>query len=363
MDAIIALRRNEKNKEIFEAAGMSIRLSICIPTYNFGAFIGETLESILSQVTPEIEVVVVDGASTDNTFDVVTSFAKRFPQLRYHRLTKKGGIDKDMAETVARASGDYCWIMSSDDVIRPGAIAKMLRLMDEEADVYVCGLISCDFHMNPKYQEPILPADCDGMFDFNCMKDRHRYFENGLSLAAYFSFCSSLMVSRHKWNLVSYDSKFDGGCWGHVARILGMMPHGLRVRYVHEPMLNKRGDNDSFLSHGEVNRVRIDVDGYNQLADIFFAKDSFEAFHIRRILRECTGINHLFRLKMQCSLQGKLEDARTLDRVVAKLYCDPLPKNKIKHMAYKYTPFSIYRLVNWIYKLIKSRRSFLKSLA
>lgn len=342
---------------------MSIRLSICIPTYNFGAFIGETLESIVSQATPEIEIVVVDGASTDNTFDVVTSFAKRFPQLRYHRLAKKGGIDKDLAETIAQANGDYCWIMSSDDVIRPGAIAKMLKLIEEGADVYVCGLISCDLHMSPRYQEPILPADCDGMFDFNCVEERHRYFKSGNSLAAYFSFCSSLIVSRCKWNMVDYDPKFDGSCWGHVARVLGMMPHGLKVRYVHEAMLNKRGDNDSFLSNGAVNRVRIDVDGYNQLVNNFFGKDSFEAFHIRRVLREQTGINHLFGLKMQCSSQRKIDDIFILDRVVAQLYCDPLLKNKIKYAMFKYTPFSIYRIVNRIYKPAKKLPALLHSMA
>lgn len=332
---------------------MSIRLSICIPTYNFGVFISETLESIVSQATPEIEIVVVDGASTDNTFEVVTSFAKRFPRLRYHRLAKKGGIDKDMAESIAHANGDYCWIMSSDDVIRPGAIAKVLKLIDEGADVYVCGLISCDFHMSPKYQEPILSADCDGMFDFNCVEERHRYFKSGISLAAYFSFCSSLIVSRCKWNMVDYDSKFDGSCWGHVARILGMMPHGMKVRYVHEAMLNKRGDNDSFLSNGAVNRVRIDVDGYNQLADTFFGRDSFESFNIRRVLREQTGINHLFGLKMQSLRKGEQGHKKTLDRVVAQLYSDPIISNRIRWFAYKYTPSFVYRFVNFMYLPMK----------
>lgn len=40
------------------------RLSICIPTYNFGEFIGETLDSIVCQATDETEIVIVDGAST-----------------------------------------------------------------------------------------------------------------------------------------------------------------------------------------------------------------------------------------------------------------------------------------------------------
>ena len=50
------------------------KLSICIPTYNRAAYIGETLASIISQSNDDIEIVIVDGASTDNTADVVTSF-------------------------------------------------------------------------------------------------------------------------------------------------------------------------------------------------------------------------------------------------------------------------------------------------
>src|SRR5580658_6364649 len=81
----------------------AMRLSICIPTYNFGAFIGETLESIAAQLQDGVEVVVLDGGSTDETAEVVGAFAQRHPQIRYHRQPERGGIDRDMARTVALA--------------------------------------------------------------------------------------------------------------------------------------------------------------------------------------------------------------------------------------------------------------------
>ena len=70
-----------------------IRLSICMPTYNFGRFIGEALDSIMKQATDEVEIIVLDGASTDNTLDVVRSFQARFPRIYYHCLSRRGGID------------------------------------------------------------------------------------------------------------------------------------------------------------------------------------------------------------------------------------------------------------------------------
>ena len=89
-----------------------IRLSVCIPTYNFGRFIGETLESIVRQATEEVEIVVLDGGSTDNTTEVVEGFRDAFPRLRYYRQDFKGGIDRDMAKSVELARGEYCWLFS-----------------------------------------------------------------------------------------------------------------------------------------------------------------------------------------------------------------------------------------------------------
>ena len=102
------------------------KLSICIATLNRGAFIGQTLESIVSQVTDEVEIVIVDGASTDNTPEVVASFAARFPRLNYVRLPQKGGVDRDYDRTVVAAQGEYCWLMSDDDLLKPGALAAVL---------------------------------------------------------------------------------------------------------------------------------------------------------------------------------------------------------------------------------------------
>src|SRR3989442_15786016 len=69
------------------------KLSICIATLNRAAFIGQTLESIIGQATDEVEIVVADGASSDNTEEVVRSYQRRFPRLNYLRLEARGGVD------------------------------------------------------------------------------------------------------------------------------------------------------------------------------------------------------------------------------------------------------------------------------
>lgn len=111
------------------------KLSICISTFNRASLIGETLESMVNQATEECEIVVLDGASTDDTEATIVRYARLFPRLRYIRKSENGGLDRDRDEVVKCALGDYCWLMSSKDLIKPGAIAAVLKLLPYEPSV------------------------------------------------------------------------------------------------------------------------------------------------------------------------------------------------------------------------------------
>jgi len=115
-----------------------MKLSLCIPTLNRGHLISETLESIVGQVTPEVEVVIVDGGSTDNTAEIVGRFQRRFPFIRYCRpdvenerlnpqAPSNGGFDIDCDRAVQKATGEYCWLFTDDDILKPGAIRVVLN--------------------------------------------------------------------------------------------------------------------------------------------------------------------------------------------------------------------------------------------
>lgn len=104
-----------------------IKLTLCIATYNRAAFIGYTLESIITQLTDEVEIVVVDGASTDKTAEVVKQYMRRCSQLFYYRQEVNSGVDKDFACAVELSSGEYCWLMTDDDILKPHAICKVLN--------------------------------------------------------------------------------------------------------------------------------------------------------------------------------------------------------------------------------------------
>ena len=108
------------------------KLSICIPTYNRARFLSETLESIVSQASTDCEVVVLDGGSSDNTADIASRYQREFSGLRYVVQEERNGLDRAYDESVKLARGEYCWVVTSKDLLKPGAIAAVLRLIRED---------------------------------------------------------------------------------------------------------------------------------------------------------------------------------------------------------------------------------------
>jgi abequosyltransferase len=109
------------------------RLSICIATYNRAGIIGDTIESIVRQLRPGVEVVIVDGASPDHTADVVFAYAAHFPAVRYIREELNSGVDVDYDKAVGYATGEYCWLATDDDLLAPTAIDRVLDILADDA--------------------------------------------------------------------------------------------------------------------------------------------------------------------------------------------------------------------------------------
>jgi len=331
-----------------------IRLSICMPTYNFGRFIGDALESILRQAADDVEIVVLDGASTDNTSEVVRSFQARFPRLHYHRRDRRGGIDRDMAHAVELANGEYCWLFSSDDIMREGALGDVLEKITMGCDLYLCGLTLCTFDMQPIRQHRILRLRCDAEFDLANEQDRLRYFQLAETTAAFFSFMGSLIIRKSRWDAIPFSEAFDGTLWAHVARIFAMIPQGLRLKYLSQSYLYKRGDNDSFMDKGPGHRYKLAFEGYDRLADAFFPRGSIEANAIRRAVRDELSIRALLNFKLEDTRVNK-DDILLLDRLAAAVYRERSPISRALFLMYKMTPLPLARAASVVYRALKPR--------
>lgn len=92
-----------------------MRISVITATYNSGWTIGDTLESVLRQTYSDVELIVVDGASRDDTMDVVRRYEPRFGGRMHWTSEPDRGIYDAMNKGIARATGDVIGILNSDD--------------------------------------------------------------------------------------------------------------------------------------------------------------------------------------------------------------------------------------------------------
>lgn len=104
-------------------------VSIVVPSYNQGRFIRETIDSVLSQDYRPLELIVMDGASTDETVSVLRSYGDN-AELRWWS-ERDGGVVDAVNKGLARANGQIIAIQSSDDCYVPGAIRTIVAAFEE----------------------------------------------------------------------------------------------------------------------------------------------------------------------------------------------------------------------------------------
>lgn len=110
-----------------------MKVSIVTPSYNQGQFIERTLHSVANQTGAEIEHVVFDGGSTDNTVDVLKNFN---PPVRW--VSKKDNGQTDAVNQGIKATdGEIIGWLNSDDVYYPGAVARVVEYFDQHPDIDV----------------------------------------------------------------------------------------------------------------------------------------------------------------------------------------------------------------------------------
>jgi abequosyltransferase len=333
-----------------------MRLSVCIPTYNFGAFIGETLESIAAQLQDGVEVVVLDGGSTDETAEVVGAFTRRHPQIRYQRQPERGGIDRDMARTVALARGEYCWLFGADDTMRPGALARMLARLDGGAELLLCGVTYCSFQMEPLFEGEVARIPDETRFDFSIREQRLSYFARASTTLAFFSFLGSIVFSRARWEAIGLDERFVGSLFAHVARLFAMIAQGVTFDYLPDSYVFTRGGNDSFLDRGIVNRYAKVIDGYDELAAAHFGADSAEAAHVRRAVRAEFPLWLALDMRYETARE-RPEELAELRRITHRAYGEPGSRYRLYRELYDRTPHGVFVAARHSMRALRAARA------
>jgi glycosyltransferase involved in cell wall biosynthesis len=210
-------------------------LSVCIATYNRAAFIAETLDSIIEQITPDVELIVVDGASPDDTPEVIARVAVRYPALRYYRQNENSGVDRDYDKATGYAAGEYCWLMTDDDVLVPGALRRVLAALEGDPDLVVVNSEVRNRDLSATLESPRLDVSQDLEFGAN---GREEFFAK---TANFLSFIGGVVIRRDLW-LARDRKSYYGTLFIHVGVIFQSPPIG-KIKVLATPLILVRNGN------------------------------------------------------------------------------------------------------------------------
>lgn len=113
-------------------------ISVIIPVYNVESYLPECIDSILTQEYSDLEVILIDDGSTDESGKICDEYAKRDCRIKVIHQSN-GGAAAAKNAGLRVATGEYLSFVDSDDFLEPGAYSHMIRLLqDQKADVVQC---------------------------------------------------------------------------------------------------------------------------------------------------------------------------------------------------------------------------------
>jgi abequosyltransferase len=248
-----------------------MRLSICIPTFNRAHTLPRLLDSIAQQADHglTVEVVISDNASTDGTGELVERYRADGLAITYARLPENRGFDRNLLNVMGMATGEFCWLYGSDDIMEPGALAALERTLAQfptmagatvALQAYTPDLdrkVHLDDHVATAVDRPTLLSGIGPVI---------------ATVGACFGFMSSLVVRRDLWLAAVGQAPLDRYMFGYVhihvvARIVERRPEWVvlpeRLVGYRTAALGGPAPADPFA------RTRLDITGFDMgLGDV-----------------------------------------------------------------------------------------------
>lgn len=133
---------------------MSIELTIAIPTYNRLPLLRQTIESLLPQLCPEVEILVCNNCSTDGTTDYLDEL---LPAISHFKQPRNIGAEGNFLSCIKIGSGRYIWLLGDDDIPCSNALDLILGAISTYKDPGFISLrpLWCDKHLSQRHNKKV----------------------------------------------------------------------------------------------------------------------------------------------------------------------------------------------------------------
>ncbi len=179
-----------------------IKISVIVPVYNVEDYIARCLDSLVNQTLKDMEIIVVNDGTKDNSQDIIDKYVKKYKNVKSF-IKENGGLSSARNFGIKKAKGDYISFIDSDDYVELDMFEKMYKkIIEDKSDVAICDSINVYddgskeyIHTNLHYSDSTIknyviapPMACIRLFKRSLFKkvsfELNRFYED-LNLVPY----------------------------------------------------------------------------------------------------------------------------------------------------------------------------------
>lgn len=112
-------------------------ISVCIPTYNGARYLEACLDSVLRQTHADMEILIVDDGSTDESIEIIEKYRNLDSRIRFHQNQSNIGLVRNWNQCISLADGDWIKFVFQDDILEPGCLEELIAATDQGKYLFV----------------------------------------------------------------------------------------------------------------------------------------------------------------------------------------------------------------------------------
>jgi amino acid adenylation domain-containing protein len=196
--------KNEPKKTLM-AKECSVKVSVIIPAFNAGKYIRKAIESAISQTENNLEVIVIDDFSMDNTIAVVEDMIKNDCRIKLIRNEQNKGPSYSRNRAISEANGKWIATLDADDFYHEDRLKKLIAIAEEhKADVVGDNI----FHVNENGENPKIAIKTKHIFNRHEIISTEFFIKNNLPIGSNFKYGYLHPIMRKEFihnNNIAYD--------------------------------------------------------------------------------------------------------------------------------------------------------------
>ena len=321
------------------------KVSIIVPVYGVEKYIDKCLDSLVKQSLKEIEVIVVNDGTKDNSQKIIDKYVKKYPDKIKSYIKENGGQGSARNYGLKKATGEYIGYVDSDDFVEKDMYKKLYnKAKENNYDIVVCG----NYNVSEDYQNKNIDT-----FINNYNTDLENIFFGKMAV----------------WNkiykrdiLIKNKLEFKEKVWYEdLAFTLKAIMNSNTFAFIDEPLYDYLIREGSIMNNSNVQRNLEILDAFNDI--LFYIKHNKKEEYFSKI--EFLAIDHIYIsaivrvLKADSDKNIKKETIEKLINYMNKnfpnyksnKYINTLSKNR--KIIYKLINMKMYSLINLVFKIKK----------